>query len=205
VFLFGMIALTASFAHFANHHWAALHLHAELGATAEVAGFGYACYRGATAAGQFLGPWLIGRFGETGVLVCGFFLAALSSLATSWAAHLPGGWAVAFAGYLLLGIGLANAVPITVAWGGRYGGSRGVSRTQAVSGVGVIVQAPPHRHARRSPRTPHCVVERGGSLGNRRRDRHRPAPVRPHTIARMSSSRIGTMAYPVGSRTMSGP
>jgi MFS family permease len=142
VFLFGMIALTASFAHFANHHWAALHLHAELGATAEVAGFGYACYRGATAAGQFLGPWLIGRFGETGVLVCGFFLAALSSLATSWAAHLPGGLAVAFAGYLLLGIGLANAVPITVAWGGRYGGSRGVSRTQAVSGVGVIVQAP---------------------------------------------------------------
>lgn len=142
VVCFGVLALSAAFATFAMNNWAALHLREDLHTSAAVAGYGYAAYRGATAAGQFLGSWLIRRIGEDALLVGGFLLGALGALVTSWAGYLPGGLLLAFAGYIVLGLGLANAIPITIGWGGRFGGPRGVSRTQAVSGIGVIAQAP---------------------------------------------------------------
>ncbi len=142
VLLFGVVAACTAFAEFANNNWAALHLREDLGATAAVAAYGYACYAGAIAVGRFVGSRLIRRFGETMVLSGGFLLALVGILTTSWAGRLPGGLPLAFAAYVLLGLGLANVYPLAISRGGVLGGPRGVSRVSMVASLGVLSQAP---------------------------------------------------------------
>lgn len=142
VLLFGLIAACTAFAEFTNNNWATLHLRQDLGASAAVAAYCYACYAGAIAVGRFLGARLIRRLGETRVLCGGFLLASVAALVTSWAGHLPGGLAVAFPAYVVLGLGLANIYPIAIARGGVLGGPRGVSRISMVANLGALSQAP---------------------------------------------------------------
>ena len=142
VLLFGVVAACTAFGEYANNNWAALHLREDLGATAAVAAYGYAGYAGAIAVGRFLGSRLIRRFGETAVLTGGFLLAAVGILTTSWAGRLPGGLALAFAAYVLLGLGLANVYPLAISRGGLLGGPRGVSRVSMIASLGVLSQAP---------------------------------------------------------------
>ncbi|GAA5021964.1 MFS transporter [Actinopolymorpha pittospori] len=139
---FGVIAACTAYSEYANNNWATLHLREDLGATAAVAGYGFACYSCAIAGGRFLGSRLIRRLGDTTVLTGGFLLAAVGVLIAGWAAHLPGGLALAFAGYIVLGLGLANIFPIAISRGGALGGPRGVSRVSMVSTVGTLSQAP---------------------------------------------------------------
>ncbi|WP_020577301.1 MFS transporter [Actinopolymorpha alba] len=140
---FGVIALCTAFGEYASNNWAALHLREDLGTTAAVAGFGYAAYACAIAVGRFLGARLIRRFGDTVVLSGGFALAAVGSVAASWSGHLPhAGLPLAVAGYVVVGLGLANVFPIAIARGGVLGGPRGVSRVSVISSLGVLGQAP---------------------------------------------------------------
>lgn len=139
---FGVIAACTAYGEYANNNWATLHLRQDLGATAAVAGYGFACYSCAIAGGRFLGSRLIRRLGDTTVVTGGFLLAAVGVLVAGWAAHLPGGLALAFAGYIVLGLGLANVFPIAISRGGALGGPRGVSRVSMVSTVGTLSQAP---------------------------------------------------------------
>ncbi len=142
VLLFGVIAACTAFGEFANNNWANLHLREDLGATPALAAYGFATYAGAIAVGRFLGSRTIRRLGETTVLTGGFALAAVGVLVTSWAGYLPGGLPVAFGGYVLLGLGLANVWPLAISRGGVLGGPRGVSRISLAGGLGILVQAP---------------------------------------------------------------
>jgi predicted MFS family arabinose efflux permease len=142
VLLFGVIAACTAFAEFTNNNWATLHVRRDLGTSASVAAYCYACYAGAIAVGRFLGARLIRRLGETRVLCGGFLLAAVATVLTSWAGHLPGGLAVAFVAYVALGLGLANIYPIAISRAGVLGGPRGVSRIGVAANLGALSQAP---------------------------------------------------------------
>ncbi|MET9023124.1 MFS transporter [Actinopolymorpha sp. NPDC004070] len=144
VLAFGLVAACTAFGEYASNNWAALHLRQDLGATAAVAGYGYATYACAIAGGRFLGSRLIRRLGETAVLSGGFALAAVGVLVASWAGHLPGGGGlpVAFAGYVVLGLGLANVYPVCISRAGALGGPRGVSRISMSASVGILSQGP---------------------------------------------------------------
>ncbi|WP_172804977.1 MFS transporter [Actinopolymorpha singaporensis] len=143
VLAFGLVAACTAFGEYASNNWAALHLRQDLGATAAVAGYGYATYACAIAGGRFLGSRLIRRLGETAVLSGGFALAAVGVLVASWAGHLPGGGLpVAFAGYVVLGLGLANVYPVCISRAGALGGPRGVSRISMSASVGILSQGP---------------------------------------------------------------
>ncbi|GAA2758582.1 MFS transporter [Actinopolymorpha rutila] len=143
VLAFGLVAACTAFGEYASNNWAALHLRQDLGATAAVAGYGYATYACAIAGGRFLGARLIRRLGETAVLSGGFALAAVGVLVASWAGHLPGaGLPVAFAGYVVLGLGLANVYPVCISRAGALGGPRGVSRISMSASLGILSQGP---------------------------------------------------------------
>lgn len=143
VLAFGLVAACTAFGEYASNNWAALHLRQDLGATAAVAGYGYATYACAIAGGRFLGSRLIRRLGEAAVLSGGFALAAVGVLVASWAGHLPGGGLpVAFAGYVVLGLGLANVYPVCISRAGALGGPRGVSRISMSASVGILSQGP---------------------------------------------------------------
>ncbi|MFD2081511.1 Fucose permease [Actinopolymorpha cephalotaxi] len=143
VLAFGLVAACTAFGEYASNNWAALHLRQDLAATAAVAGYGYATYACAIAGGRFLGSRLIRRLGETAVLSGGFALAAVGVLVASWAGRLPGGGLpVAFAGYVVLGLGLANVYPVCISRAGALGGPRGVSRISMSASVGILSQGP---------------------------------------------------------------
>ncbi len=143
VLSFGLVAACTAFGEYASNNWAALHLRQDLGATAAVAGYGYATYACAIAGGRFLGSRLIRRLGETAVLSGGFALAAVGVLIACWAGHLPGGGLpMAFAGYVVLGLGLANVYPVCISRAGALGGPRGVSRISMSASVGTLSQGP---------------------------------------------------------------
>jgi hypothetical protein len=142
VLLIGVVAACTAFSEYANNNWAALHLREDLGASAAVAGYGYAAYAGAIAAGRFAGSILIRRLGDTAVLAGGFAVAGVGMLVAAWAGELPGGLPLAFAAYIVVGAGLANVYPIAISRGGLLGGPRGVSRVSMIAGLGVLSQAP---------------------------------------------------------------
>jgi fucose permease len=142
VLLFGVVAACTAFSEYANNNWAALHLREDLGASAAVAGYGYAAYAGAIAAARFAGTFLIRRLGDTMVLAGGFAVAAVGMVIAAWAGALPGGLPLAFAAYIVVGAGLANVYPICISRGGLLGGPRGVSRVSMIAGLGVLSQAP---------------------------------------------------------------
>jgi MFS family permease len=142
VLLFGVVAACTAFSEYANNNWAALHLREDLGASPAVAGYGYAAYAGAIAAGRFAGSFLIRRFGDTTVLAGGFAVAGVGMLVAAWAGQLPGGLPLAFGAYVVVGAGLANVYPLAISRGGMLGGPRGVSRVSMIAGLGVLSQAP---------------------------------------------------------------
>jgi len=79
------------------------------------AGFGYSAFALAMTVGRFSGDWLVKTFGGTRIIVTGGLLAAVG-LAVSIVAAVP--W-IAFGGFLLIGLGISNLVPIFFTAAGR--------------------------------------------------------------------------------------
>lgn len=150
VWLFGAIAFSTAFMEFANNDWAVLHLREDLGTAPSTAAFGYATYECAIAVTRLTGGWLIRKLGEATVLIGGCLIAAggivLASLAGNIAASLPGPSGLdlgfAFAGYIAVGIGVANLFPIAIARAGALGGPRAVSRVAPLGSIGILVERP---------------------------------------------------------------
>ncbi|MBM7789491.1 MFS transporter [Tenggerimyces flavus] len=143
IVLFGVIGLCTAWGEFAANNWANLHLRENLGASASVAAYVFAAYSCAIAAGRLLGSPVIRRIGATAVLTGGFLVAAVGMVNAAWASHIDGGGLpLAIAGYVLLGLGLANVYPIAIARAGAIGGPRGVSRVVLLAGAGILGQGP---------------------------------------------------------------
>jgi hypothetical protein len=112
--------------------WGALHLKLHLGASPGTAAAGFAAFSAAMAASRFAGDALRGRFGAP-ALVRGSALTAAIGLLAALAA--PVAW-LAIAGFAIMGLGLANLVPVFFGAAGRIAGQSAGTALAAVATLG---------------------------------------------------------------------
>jgi Major Facilitator Superfamily len=121
--------------------WGALHLKGSLELGAGLAATGFAVYAGAMAASRFSGDWLRSRFGAVELVRWSALLAA-AGLGVALVAPVP---ALAIAGFALIGLGLANLVPVFFGAAGRIPGQTAAANIAAVATIGYsgFVVGPP--------------------------------------------------------------
>ena len=132
VWLLGLLTLAAMVAEGAMYDWSVLYLVQELQQPAAAATLGFAVFAGAMAAARLGVDAARARWGEGGLLAAGAALAA-AAMALLLLAAQP---VLAFAGFALVGIGLAPAVPILYTAAARIPGVPGASGIAAVSSIG---------------------------------------------------------------------
>ena len=117
--------------------WSGVYLRGVLGAPASFASAGLVLFAGTMVVMRLTGDWVVRRLGAVAVLTGGAVLAGAGVLA---AVAAPVWWAAA-AGFALVGVGVANVVPILFTAAGREG-AVGVSQA-ATFGYGAVMAAPP--------------------------------------------------------------
>jgi MFS family permease len=138
VLLLGVIALCSTYGEGAISDWGALHLREDLGAAAGLAAAGYASFALAEAVGRLAGSWLLGRLGQTRVLVYGGILTCAGMLAAALSPVLP----LALLGFALTGLGVANAFPTAMSRVGLLAGPNGVATASTLGYAGFLLGPP---------------------------------------------------------------
>lgn len=128
----GALAFLALFCEGAIADWGAVYLAGEVGAAESSAAFGYTIYALAMTAGRFSGDRLVARFGPEALLRASGLAVAAGLILALVARNYP----ATLLGFALVGLGLANAVPIIFRSAGR-GGEAGAA-IAAVSSVGYL-------------------------------------------------------------------
>ncbi len=116
--------------------WSALFLKESRGIDAELAGVGYATFSISMAAMRLLGDRIVERFSGKTVVVAGGLIAASGifiAVATPW---IP----TTLLGFVLLGVGAANIVPVFFSEGGRLKGIPASAAIPAISTMGYAGQ-----------------------------------------------------------------
>jgi MFS family permease len=130
----GGIAGCTAFGEGALTDWGALLLRQELAAPATLAAAGYGGFSLAMALGRLFGSRLLLAWGERRLLVGGTLLAATGALAAVTTSSL---W-VALAGFVVVGLGLANVFPLAIARAGLLGGAPGIAMATTVGYTGLL-------------------------------------------------------------------
>jgi MFS family permease len=130
----GAVAGCTAYGEGALTDWGALLLRADLGAAPVVAAGGYAGFSLAMACGRLAGSRLLLALGERRLLTGGALLAAVGATAAVTTTSLP----VALAGFVLVGLGLANVFPLAIARAGVLGGARGIALATTVGYTGLL-------------------------------------------------------------------
>ncbi len=138
VMLLGAIAACTAFAEGTLTDWAALHLRTDLGASPVVAAAGFAGFSLAMGLGRLGGGWALRRFGPARLLTRGALLASMAMVVAALSPSVP----VALAGFLLVGVGLANIFPVALAAGGALAGPQGVALAATVGYSGLLAGPP---------------------------------------------------------------
>lgn len=138
VLLLGMLCLIAFLVEGAMLDWSAVFLTTVRGMDISQAGLGYALFSVTMAIGRLSGDWLVPRLGERRVLRGGSVLAMggmlLSVLVDSTLATL--------AGFILVGAGIANLVPVYCSAAGRQGAmpvALALSTVNAIGYLGILM------------------------------------------------------------------
>jgi len=137
----GLLALLGLLAEGAMADWSAVYLHDTLGATLAVAATGFAAFSLAMAAGRFAGDALVGRLGPRRVVRLSAGLAA-AGLA---GALLVGHPATGVAGCALVGLGIANVIPVLFTAAARVPGlppGRGLAAVATTGYLGFLTGPP---------------------------------------------------------------
>jgi MFS family permease len=130
----GVIAGCTAFGEGALTDWGALLLREELHTTVTLGALGYACFASAMACGRLAGGRLLVALGERRLLVGGAVLAAAGGLLVVAAPSLQS----ALAGFVLVGLGLANVFPLAIARAGLIGGASGIALATTVGYTGLL-------------------------------------------------------------------
>jgi MFS family permease len=130
----GAVAGCTAFGEGALTDWGALLLRQELAAPATLAAAGYAGFSLAMAFGRLAGGRLLQMWGERRLLVGGALLAAVGALV---AVTTPSLW-LALAGFVVVGLGLANVFPLAIARAGLLGGAPGIALATTVGYTGLL-------------------------------------------------------------------
>jgi MFS family permease len=137
----GILCFLAMMSEGAIIDWGALHLKGNLELGAGAAATGFTAYAASMAASRFSGDWLRSRFGGA-ELVRFSALLATAGLVIALASPLP---ILAILGFALIGLGLANLVPVFFGAAGRSGGQSAATNIAAVATIGYsgFVVGPP--------------------------------------------------------------
>jgi MFS family permease len=130
----GAVAGATAYGEGALSDWGALHLREQLHAAPALAAAGYAGFSSAMAVGRLAGGRLVGAVGERRLLVGGALVAAAGALTAVLTTSLP----MALAGFVLVGLGLANVFPLAIARAGALGGPSGVALATTVGYTGLL-------------------------------------------------------------------
>jgi hypothetical protein len=124
----GLVAFCATLVSGAAENWSAVHLRTERGAGAGPAAAAFTAYALALAAGRLCGDRLVARHGRVRVVRAGGLVAAAgAAIAVTAPAVLP-----AFAGWVLLGLGLAATTPAII------GAAPGVSDVPVPAAIAAV-------------------------------------------------------------------
>jgi MFS family permease len=115
-------------------NWSAVYLRNGLGASAAVAGLGYAAFSCTMALGRFYGDRVTARFGAPAV-VRGGALVATGGLAGALVVGHP---VAALAGFAAMGLGYASLIPILFRTAAQMPGLAPGTSLAAVAGVGYL-------------------------------------------------------------------
>jgi predicted MFS family arabinose efflux permease len=117
--LLGLLCFVSFMAEGAMLDWSAVFLRDVRSVAAASAGFGYACFSVAMAVGRFSGDRLIARHGPAWAVRVGAGLAAAGFLLVACVPLT----AAALAGFVLIGLGASNIVPVMFSAAGRLAGT----------------------------------------------------------------------------------
>jgi MFS family permease len=135
VLVLGLIALCTTYGEGALADWSALHLTADLGASAGVAAAGYSVFALAMTAGRLSGTALLQRLGQGRSLIAGGATACAGMLLGSLG---PAVWLV-LTGFVITGLGLANTFPIVIGRAGALAGPSGVAAASTLGYGGMLL------------------------------------------------------------------
>ncbi|MFJ3793657.1 MFS transporter [Kitasatospora sp. NPDC090091] len=138
VLLLGLTAFCTAYGEGAIADWTTLHLTDDVHASAGTAAAGYAAYAFAMTSGRLGGTWLSIRLGQTRVMLLGGLTAAAGMLLAALAPSVP----FALAGFVLVGLGLANIFPLAIARAGATGGPQGVALASTLGYGGMLIGPP---------------------------------------------------------------
>jgi MFS family permease len=130
----GVLAGCTAYGEGALMDWGALHLRESVHASPAVAAGGYAGFSLAMAVGRLAGNRLVELLGSTRLLAGGALLAAAGMLVAAFSPVI----AVVLAGFVLVGLGLANVFPLAIARAGALGGAAGVALASTVGYTGLL-------------------------------------------------------------------
>ncbi len=134
VLLLGGLAALGFLTEGAMYDWSVLYLRDSLGAPQALAAFAYGSFSVAMAAGRFGGDAVRARWGAVRLLRASGVLAAAGLVATV----LVGQPVVALAGFALVGLAIANIVPVLFACAGAVSGLSPAQGISVVAGMGYV-------------------------------------------------------------------
>jgi predicted MFS family arabinose efflux permease len=118
--------------------WSAVFLRDVRRVEASLAGMGYAAFSVAMVAGRLTGDWITHRLGAKRVLAFGASVAAAGFLLAATSPGVAG----AIAGFILIGVGAANIVPVLFSASGRVPGvppSLGLATVTTIGYAGLLL------------------------------------------------------------------
>lgn len=132
--LIGILAALGLLCEGAIYDWSVLYMRESLQAPSATAALAYASFSAAMAATRFGGDWVRARWSSVSLVqVCGT-LAALGMALTLTTDHAP----VALLGFALIGLGLANVVPVLFSAAARVPGVAPADGIAAVAALGYL-------------------------------------------------------------------
>ncbi|MHA6195394.1 MFS transporter [Pseudomonas wadenswilerensis] len=138
VLLLGVLCLIAFLVEGAMLDWSAVFLNTVRGMDISQAGLGYALFSVTMAIGRLSGDWLVPRLGERRVLMGGSVLAMLGMLLSV----LVDSQLATLVGFVLVGAGIANLVPVYCSAAGRQGAmpvALALSTVNAIGYLGILM------------------------------------------------------------------
>lgn len=131
VLMLGLMAALGLIGEGAMYDWSVLHMRESLDSPQPVAALAYAAFSITMALGRFGGDYVRARLGAADLLRWSGLLAAVALLLAVASPHAP----LALAGFALVGLGVANMVPVLFACASRV---PGISAAHGISGVASI-------------------------------------------------------------------
>jgi len=116
------------------YDWSVLFVRTERGAAPEVAALAYAAFSATMALTRFGGDWMRARYTPTALLIGS---AVLAGSALALVLLTPQVW-VALVGFALVGVGLANVVPVLFSAAANAPGSDAAQGISAVASIGYL-------------------------------------------------------------------